>query len=128
MNDLLEQYYLEGIADLALHYTIMHLEKHLKRKYKLGQISSMNPGSLKDWPITQQKELFSIFTNTQKIIGVRLTDSFLMIPRKSVSGIYFPTEINFYSCQLCPREVCIGRRAPYDPKLAKSYRIEGVKS
>ncbi len=122
MNDLLKQYYLEGIADLALHYTRRYLERHLKREYKLGQISNMSPGSLKDWPITQQKELFSIFNNTQKIIGVSLTDSFLMIPRKSVSGIYFPTEIKFYSCQLCPRKVCFGRKAPYDPKLAKSYR------
>ena len=67
---------------------------------------------------------FKVNTNTQarKIIGVNLTDSFLMIPRKSISGIYFPTEIKFYSCQLCPRERCIGRKAPYDSKLAKNYR------
>jgi len=45
-----------------------------------------------------------------------------MVPLKSVSGIYFPTEIKFESCQLCPREVCRGRVAPYDPDLVKKYR------
>ena len=121
MKDLLKQYYLERIADLALDHIQKHLETHLKRKYKLGQISTMSPGSLEDWPITQQKELFSIFGDTQKIIGVSLTNSFLMIPKKSVSGIYFPTEIKFHSCQLCPRKGCIERKAPYDPKLAEKY-------
>ena len=121
-KDLLEQYYLEEIANLTLDYTIEYLEKYLKTKYRIEQLSTMEPGSLKDWPITQQKELFSIFGNTQKIIGVSLTDSFLMIPRKSVSGIFFPTEIKFYTCQLCPRKGCTQRKAPYDPKIAQSYK------
>ena len=122
IKDFLKQYYLEEMADLALRYTLRHLTKHLKEKYRLEQLSRMSPGSLTDWPITQQKELFSIFGNTQEIIGVSLTDSFLMIPRKSVSGICFPTKIEFYSCQLCPRQKCIPRQAPYDSKLAESYK------
>ena len=122
IKDLLKQYYLEEMADLALHYTLRHLTKHLKEKYRLEQLSRMSPGSLADWPITQQKELFSIFDDTQKIIGVNLNDSFLMIPRKSISGIYYPTKIEFYSCQLCSRQKCIRRQAPYDSKLAESYK------
>ena len=54
-------------------------------------------------------------------MGVRLTDSFLMVPNKSVSGIFFPAEVTFTSCQLCQRGVCPGRRAPFDPKLHASY-------
>jgi hypothetical protein len=46
----------------------------------------------------------------------------LMIPVKSVSGIFFPTEIKFESCQLCPVARCTGRRAHYDPDLEKKYR------
>jgi hypothetical protein len=34
-----------------------------------------------------------------------------------VSGILFPTEETFASCQLCPREDCPNRRAPYDAEL-----------
>jgi hypothetical protein len=57
----------------------------------------------------------------ETVIGVTLTDHCLMIPLKSASGIYFPTEIKFESCQLCPRATCVGRRAPYDPALLKKY-------
>jgi hypothetical protein len=84
----------------------------------------MSPGSLKDWPITEQKILFSSLGDVESAVGVRLTGSFLMIPRKSVSGIYFPTEIPFLSCQLCPREKCPSRQAAYDRKLVAKYGIE----
>jgi hypothetical protein len=40
-----------------------------------------------------------------------------MVPTKSVSGIIFPTEADFQSCQLCERENCPNRRAPYDEML-----------
>ncbi len=121
-DNLLKQYCLDEIGDEALYLLRRCLEDYLKKKYRLGQISNMSPGSLKDWPITQQKQLFSIFGNVEALIGVKLTDSLLMIPRKSESGMYFPTEVKFYSCQLCPRERCQDRQAPYDKNLAESYR------
>jgi hypothetical protein len=40
-----------------------------------------------------------------------------MQPTKSASGIRYPTEVAFESCQLCPREICVGRRAPFTPDL-----------
>ena len=61
------------------------------------------------------------FSDVEDLIGVRLTEKFLMVPVKSVSGIYFPTEVKFESCQLCSRKACIGRKAPYNPDLAKKY-------
>lgn len=85
----------------------------------------MAPGSgaANVWPITQQKQLFSVFGDVEKLIGVRLTDRCLMIPIKSVSGIFFPTagDNTFASCQLCPREECIRRRAPFDAELVSKY-------
>ena len=62
-------------------------------------------------------------------LGVRLTDSLLMIPSKSVSGIRFPTEQTFASCQLCPRAGCPSRQAPYDATLYdKKYRVQQAES
>ena len=62
----------------------------------------------------------------ENAIGVCLTDSMLMVPNKSVSGIRFPTEAAFESCQLCPRQGCPGRRAVYDPDLYDSkYCLHG---
>jgi len=121
-DDYMKYFCLDVIKEMALNSSIKYLTDYLKRNYALGQVSKMLPGSLKDWPITQQKELFSIFGNVEDLIGVKLTDNFLMIPVKSVSGICFPTEIKFESCQLCPREACSGRRAPYDPDLVKEYK------
>ena len=121
-DDFMKCYYLDTIKGMVLGLAVSYLKDYLTRNYALGQISKMNPGSLEAWPITQQKELFSIFGNVEDLIGVKLTGSFLMLPVKSVSGIYFPTQINFENCQLCPRKVCSGRRAPYDPDLVKKYR------
>ncbi len=126
-GDFIKGYYLDQIKETVLVLARKYLEEHLKRSYALGQMSRMAPGAGAgdDWPITQQEELFSLFggrVKVEELIGVRLTDKCLMIPIKSVSGIYFPTEIRFESCQICPREGCIGRRAPYDPELVKKYR------
>ncbi len=123
MDDLLNQYYLETTADIALGLGKQHFEKHLKRQYGLEKIASMSPGSLPNWPITEQKPLFSLIGNTEELVGVRLTESMLMLPRKSISGIVFPTEVTFFSCQLCPRERCEGRKAPYDEALKEKYGL-----
>ncbi len=124
-DDFMRRFWLDTVKDMALEASRKHLSNYLKRRYALGQTSSMSPGAGSQdlWPIEQQKQLFSIFGNVEDLIGVKLTDSFLMIPNKSVSGIYFPTEIRFESCQLCPRKECLARRAPYNKNLleAKYY-------
>jgi len=106
-DNLLEQYYLDEIGNIALGLIRNYLTEHLKKEYRIEQMSDMYPGmgDLQVWPITQQKQLFSLFGNVEALIGVKLTPSFLMIPRKSESGIYFPE----------------GRQAPYDKDLAESY-------
>jgi len=121
--DMLEKYYLDTIGNVALTKARKYLEDGLRSKFALGGMSFMSPGSLKDWPIEEQQPLFSIIGDVEGTIGVRLSDSLLMIPRKSVSGLFFTTEINFQSCQLCPRERCEGRRARYDEGMAREYGL-----
>lgn len=122
-GDLLRQYYLEAMADLALRSAGRYFEKYLKKRFGLGRLSSMSPGSLPDWPLTEQAPLFALLGDTEAAVGVRLTDSMLMIPRKSISGLYFPTEVSFFSCQLCERERCPGRRAPFDESVRKQFGL-----
>ena len=116
-EDFLERFYVEEISLMALRAAGDYLVSHLKEKFNLGKTSSMNPGSLDDWPITAQPSLFQLLGNPHESIGVELTDTMLMIPNQSVSGIRFESEQDFSSCQLCPREICSHRRAPYDPDL-----------
>ena len=123
-TDMLEQYYLDMIGNIALTKARKHLEDHLQSFFGFTCLSYMSPGSLPDWPIEEQTPLFSLFKGAENSIGVRLTESLLMIPRKTVSGIFFPSEVTFYSCQLCKREKCEGRKAKYNEDLARQYNIK----
>ena len=123
-SDLLEKFYLDTIGNVALNQVRLALKDHLKQNYALEKTAFMAPGSLPNWPIEQQKPLFRLLGDVQASIGVKLTDSLLMLPAKSVSGIYFPTEASFFSCQLCPRERCDSRKAKYSQKLAEEYGIK----
>jgi hypothetical protein len=122
-SDLLEKFYLDTIGNVALNQVRGELNNHLKSEYAIEKTAFMAPGSLPDWPINEQKPLFKLLGDVEASIGVKLTDSLLMLPAKSVSGIYFPTETSFFSCQLCPRERCDSRKAKYNEKLAREYGV-----
>jgi Vitamin B12 dependent methionine synthase, activation domain len=120
-RDVLEKYYLDLIGNSAVVKAREHLKNTLAERYGFERLSYLGPGQLKDWPLEEQKPLFSLLGDVESAVGVTLTESLLMIPRKSLSGIYFPTEIPFTACQLCPRESCPSRKAKYDEHLAKEY-------
>jgi hypothetical protein len=121
-GDILRAFCLDALKELVLEETLFHLERHIQKTFTPGVLTHMNPGSLKDWPLSQQPALFSLFGDVDELVGVRLRESHLMDPLKSVSGIYFPTEIDFKSCRLCTRHPCMKRRAAYDPELASAFR------
>lgn len=122
-TDPLERYWADAICQAALSLARHALRDELQQRFGIPQLSSMAPGSLPDWPIEQQVLLFQLIGDVQATIGVRLTPSMMMAPAKSTSGISFATATTFESCQLCPREDCIGRRAPYQPGLMEQrYR------
>jgi len=124
ITEMMEQFWVDSMKEQAVLQAYQAVQNELENRYHLGITSTMNPGSLEDWPVKEQVPLFSLFGDPKKLIGVTLTDSFLMVPIKSVSGIIFPTNGQFESCQLCPRKNCPGRRAPYDPGLGESkYRF-----
>jgi hypothetical protein len=115
--DLLEQFWADTITERVLLGALAALERHLKELFAVDGMSQMTPGSLPDWPLGEQRPLFAMLGETKQTIGVALTKSLLMTPSKTVSGIMFPTEETFASCQLCQRTSCPNRRAPYDPQL-----------
>ncbi len=115
--DPLHRFWAETVKGLALVAARRALDAHITANYEPGDTSAMNPGSLPDWPIEQQRVLFGLLGSGAERAGVRLSESMLMVPTKSVSGIRFPTGEHFESCQLCPRENCPGRRAPFEPDL-----------
>ena len=118
-GDLLAEFWWDAIKAVLLGCAIRHLNEHLKRRFALGRTASMSPGSgdVDVWPIEQQRELFALLGDVKGQIGVELTESFLMKPNKTVSGIHFATEVDFHSCQVCRRQDCPSRSAAFDPAL-----------
>jgi len=68
-----------------------------------------------DWPVTGQKKLFKVLSENP--IKVMLSESMLMSPRKSVSGVFGISEPgsgnelkNYLPCRDCTRADCAERR------------------
>ncbi len=107
---------------------IQYLTAHITAKYKIPKLSYMGPGQGDSsvWPHEQIINLYSIFDNAEKRIGVRLTESLLLIPLASAVAIFFPTEVDFNACQLCHNETCDFRKAPFDSELWESIEKRKV--
>ncbi len=122
-DDFIKRYWLDEIKVAALDAAGSYLLAHLQHRFALNKLSTMSPGSgdIDLWHIEQQRHLFKILGNTECDIGVRLTESCMMIPTKSISGICFPTKLDFRICQLCHRENCPSRTAPFDEDLWKMF-------
>ena len=124
-EDILEKFWADAIKEHALRSAFRDLGETLRERSGIKELSRMNPGSLADWPLSQQGPLFQILGEGPRRIGVQLTDSYLMLPIKSVSGIYFPATVSYENCMLCAREKCPGRRAAYDPHLLETRYPQG---
>ncbi|MFO8035665.1 MAG: hypothetical protein R6U57_03445 [Anaerolineales bacterium] len=116
-EDPILNFYAGAINERALNTGRDHLKGHLMELYQIGDSSYMSPGSLDDWPITEQRALFDLLGDPHQAIGVELNPSLMMIPSQTISGIRFSSQETFHSCQLCPMENCPYRQAPYDETL-----------
>ena len=117
LPELLERYWADMIMEEAVRAALAAVTTDLARRHAVERYAMMNPGSLPDWPLEEQTAVFTLLGDASKAIGVTLTDSFIMVPLKSASGLLFPTGSTYENCQLCPREACPNRRMPYDPML-----------
>ncbi len=64
-----------------------------------------------DWDVSQQKIVFRAMKGDYA--GIHLTESCLMIPRKSISGIIAigtDSVENYNPCKTCDKHDCVGRR------------------
>jgi hypothetical protein len=124
-TNMLHQFWAKSIANAALGTAIAAVETSLHDRYNIQMTSLMTPGSLIDWPISQQTMLFDLFGDAARKIGVSLNDSFLMTPLSTVSCLMFESETRFFSCQLCPKTDCQSRRAAFEEHLfTEKYALD----
>lgn len=124
VDDSLQQYCYEYLGDFVLLQASQRLQQHLQLLSGSSTLSWYNPGSVDDFKLEGQRDLFRLLGDVRERIGVKLQENLIMYPRKSISGLYFKSEEPFYSCQICEREKCIGRRAPYDRSIAENFGVE----
>ncbi len=118
--DYLAFYWIDQIKQAALTQASAWVRGRIAENVGSKKLATMNPGSgdADVWPIAQQARLFALLNGATDEIGVTLTDSFLMVPNKTVSGVFFRSDVNYMNCKVCTRENCENRRAPYDATLA----------
>ena len=114
-SDFLLEYWADEIKKRFLGIAAGEFRSHIKERYRTaGHLAALNPGSLAGWPISGQAALFDMLGGpdfVRETIGVTYSDSFLMFPTKTISGIAFESEAFYENCQYCPLENCPNRRA-----------------
>ena len=116
LDDYVDQFYADEARKMLLGCAVRAARDAVVHEFKPAKpLSTVNPGSLESYPITEQPSLFRMLGDVAADTGVTLTDSCLMVPFKSSSGIFFEDSTGHVNCIMCPRKVCPNRRAPYQP-------------
>lgn len=108
----LEGYITDLLGSLIVNNAMDLIHKDLETKYKVGNSKVTNrysPGYC-NWNVAEQYKLFALFP--KGFCGVTLTDSALMNPVKSVSGIIGigkTVKFSRYICNACGEINCIFR-------------------
>ncbi|MFP3867481.1 MAG: vitamin B12 dependent-methionine synthase activation domain-containing protein [Desulfobacteraceae bacterium] len=85
---LAEAYLLDAMGSTMVENLVEQFQSHMRQHYRTKDkmvTLRFSPGYC-DWPVTEQKKLFRLIDFQR--VGVELTDSCLMKPRKSISGVF----------------------------------------
>lgn len=113
-GDMVRIYIADALGSILAEKTADCMEKALEKELeekKWKHTNRFSPGYC-GWHVSEQQKLFSIFP-VSRPCGIRLTDSSLMLPIKSVSGIIgLGPDVRKldYTCGLCTYEQCFRRK------------------
>lgn len=107
-NDIVADYIADSIGTVLAELAVSKLESDLGPSLNISLPYS--PGYC-GWDITEQQMLFPMFP--PEPCGIRLSESSLMTPEKSISG-FFALGENLrrqpYHCEICQNKKCYKRR------------------
>lgn len=89
IKDMLENYWVNMTNQNIVISAQKMLEKIIIDEFKVDHLNKVSPGLVKDWSMSEQNKLFDLMEGATESIGVKLTESSLMIPTKSLSGIFY---------------------------------------
>ncbi len=113
--DFMASFWIDTLKKQALIQARKAAMAYFRKALQAETISSINPGSgnVGYWDVSYLKPLFEIFHEYECISDITLTPNMYMVPNKSVCGILFPSATELYTCSVCSRPNCPGRRAPF---------------
>ncbi len=111
-GDLIKGYVADVLANVVVEAAMDRIQSRLEAEMaKIGlKITNRYSPGYCNWDIAEQKKLFTVFP--ENYLDIALSESCLMIPVKSVSGIIgIGKEVKFnnYTCQLCSDKACLYR-------------------
>ncbi|MGO9480918.1 MAG: vitamin B12 dependent-methionine synthase activation domain-containing protein [Candidatus Kryptoniota bacterium] len=116
-GELLKGYVYDVFGSLVVEEAMDIIQESLRNKMQESGLNITNrysPGYC-GWDVSEQKKLFSLLPD--KFCGIELTDSCLMRPIKSVSGIIGvgkSVKFNQYTCNLCDASECLYRNLRHE--------------
>lgn len=116
-EDELDKYLLGEVAYLAYVRAMQALSEDTERVLGIERYVQLCPGSVYDWSVSDVKDIFALMDGLYQKLNVRVLDSGMIEPIKSVSGLFYATEEEFASCAICPRANCDNRVMEYDEEL-----------
>ena len=114
-GDPFTAYLADAIASETVERAADWLEARIGQQMEQKGLKTTNrysPGYC-GWDVSEQKKLFSLLP--ENCCGIRLTESSLMLPIKSVSGVIGVGKTvrkAAYQCAVCDKEDCYLRRRP----------------
>lgn len=111
-DEELDGYVADTIGSEIVEAAVDHIEEIINQeaqKQNLGCTNRFSPGYC-EWHVSEQHKLFTLLPEC--VCGITLTDSALMVPMKSVSGIIGlgPGMVKKdYQCSICDIEHCYKR-------------------
>ena len=112
-GDIMEAYILDAIGSLTVENAMDKIQEQLKLEMTANGMKISNrysPGYC-NWHLSDQKPLFELIGENST--NIQLSDSCLMTPRKSVSGIIGigkHLKHHQYGCAVCNNTTCIYRK------------------
>lgn len=112
-GEQLHGYLLDRIGSFAVESLAGNFEEELRKRYRAGNKSvsmRISPGYC-DWPIEEQRKLEKAVDFSRA--GVRLTESCMMIPKKSISGLVGVGPKDLFSASRSQCDICTIKNCDY---------------
>lgn len=109
-GDLVKEFILDSLGSVIAEACVSKISEELAQLPDLEQTYSYSPGYC-GWKLTEQQILFSLLPDSP--CGITLTESCLMLPIKSISGIISlgkEIERKAYGCTICDNINCYKRK------------------